>query len=537
MQSLSPAPNAAPYVKVAVRSSGGDGSRVFVVDAPACGTIADVKRLLCCPPHSMCRDESALLLVLKGEGAAVAICSQFELNLMLSHSGSILHDDAVVSSASTMDASFVTVISLVSVSPNSEVQPQATAAARPPPPAPSVSAPTASDVTKDDASGPSHSHATSAAAAAVPSDESAPSLSSPAKFSSHSPAPAAACVQPGSLVRIEGLQSKPQHNGRTGIVCGALDQESGRCTVEVDASDAGPSFQISIRPANLTLLPATHPLQCQSAPLTSGNTVTPPAQAVEQGSRVRIEGLQAKPHMNGRTGVVQGAFNQESERWTVDLAADGARPACRGSFRAANLRLIPSHDFNTQWVDESGRVWPKNVEFSRQCAKGHALAPLGERCGLAGMRLMCRLCHCFCRRDCEEAANWLICAVDAGCCGQYAVCCSCAPSPCAAAAVCAGSDNFRTLVSCSVEYVVRGLMFCVAGCGSAVSVLAAVDAGLIAGLHDNVSVLSNVRATVHVVQPRQRDAASDGAERHCTPCWSSDVVHQPHVEQRVRRHA
>ena len=115
MQSLSPAPNAALNVKVAVRSSGGDGSRVFVVDAPACGTIADVKRLLCCPPHSMCSDKSALLLVLKGEGAAVAVCSQFELNLMLSHSGSILHDDAVVSSASSMDASFVTAISATEV--------------------------------------------------------------------------------------------------------------------------------------------------------------------------------------------------------------------------------------------------------------------------------------------------------------------------------------------------------------------------------------------------------------------------------------
>jgi hypothetical protein len=42
-------------------------------------------------------------------------------------------------------------------------------------------------------------------------------------------------------------------------------------------------------------------------------------------------------------------------------------------------------------VDEGGRVWPKNVDFSRQCAKGHALAPLGERGGLANKRLMCRL--------------------------------------------------------------------------------------------------------------------------------------------------
>ena len=58
-------------IHVAVRSSGGDGSRVFVVEAPARGTIADVKRLLCIAPHSVCSEASELELVLKGEGAAV----------------------------------------------------------------------------------------------------------------------------------------------------------------------------------------------------------------------------------------------------------------------------------------------------------------------------------------------------------------------------------------------------------------------------------------------------------------------------------
>ena len=100
-------------------------------------------------------------------------------------------------------------------------------------------------------------------------------------------------------------------------------------------------------------------------------------------------------------------------------------------------------------VDEGGRVWPKNVDFLRQCAKGHALAPLGD-CGGdgGGMRLMCRLCHSFCRRDSDEAASWLTCSVVAGCCGGYAVCCSCARVPSAAAAVTsAGSGDFCTLVS------------------------------------------------------------------------------------------
>jgi hypothetical protein len=346
----------------------------------------------------------------------------------------------------------------------------------------------------------------SAAATAAPS-------SSPVKTAAQSPAPAAATLQDGSRVRIEGLQAKPQHNGRTGAICGGLDQESGRWTVAVDASDACPAFQISVRPANLTPLPAIDidALQRPSTSSASSTKCNPPAKALHDGSRARVEGLQAKPHMNGRTGVVCGAFDQETGRWTVDLVADGARPACRGTFRAANLRLIPSHNFSTEWVDEGGRAWPKNVDFSRQCAKGHALAPLGERGGRADRRLMCRLCHCFCERSCDEASRWLMCSEDAGCCGEYAVCCSCAQLPSVAAAACAGSDDFCTQVSCRVALFVRGVTWLIAGRGGAVPVLAAVDGGLLAGPHDHVAVLPAVCAAVHVVQPRQRDGAADGA--------------------------
>ena len=76
------APGAAAIL-VAVRSSGGDGSRVFVIEAPARSTIADVKRLLCLPPHSVCSDAPALELVLKGEGAAAARALLFVLHLTL----------------------------------------------------------------------------------------------------------------------------------------------------------------------------------------------------------------------------------------------------------------------------------------------------------------------------------------------------------------------------------------------------------------------------------------------------------------------
>ena len=220
---------------------------------------------------------------------------------------------------------------------------------------------------------------------------------------------------------------------------------------------------------------------------TAAQSPAPAAATLQDGSRVRIEGLQAAPQMNGRMGVICGGFDEDTGRWTVDVAAEGARAACRGTFRAANLRLIASHNFSTEWVDEGGRVWPKNVDFSRQCARGHALAPLGKRGGLTDRRLMCRLCHCFCERDCDEAARWLMCSEDAGCCGEYAVCCGCARLPNAAAAACAGSDDFQTQVSCRAALFVRkGVTCLIAGRGGAVPVVAAVDGGLVAGPHDDV---------------------------------------------------
>jgi len=272
-----------------------------------------------------------------------------------------MHDHTALS-ALTEDSLFTAVL-LASGGPRGKMQPQSTPASHAVHAAPSVSVPTAIDAGNCASDGVLSSPSTSAVAAAASGNESAACSSSPAK---------------------------------------------------------------SLTPS-LALAPLT----------------------IKEGARVRIEGLQTAPHMNGRTGVICGEFDQQSGRWTVKIAADGARPASRGSFRAANLHLIPSHNFGTEWVDEDGCVWPKDVNFSHQCAKGHALVPLGDCSGVGGgPRLMCRLCHSFCGRDCHEAASWLICSDHVSCCGEYAVCSSCVHAPSAAPVVCAGSDNFHTLVSC-----------------------------------------------------------------------------------------
>ena len=304
----------------------------------------------------------------------------------------------------------MTAVLLVSGNSCDPIQPQSTTAAyaslahRQ---SPSVSAPAAIDVCSRIASSVSLSPPPDAASIVQTHHEAAPSQS-PGKAAEQFLAPAAATVQEGSRVCIASLQVKPQHNGRTGVVCSAFDQESGRWTVAVEASDAGPTFQISIRPSNLVLLPDIDMPQSLPPPSALPNNCSPPPKAVEHGSRVRIEGLLLKPQVNGRTGIVCGGFDQEAGRWTVDIDADGSNPSYRVLFRPANLCVIPSHNFSTEWVDEGGRVWPKNVDCSRQCAKGHKLAPLGNRAGRVYLRLMCRLCHCFCGCDCNDAASCFI---------------------------------------------------------------------------------------------------------------------------------
>ena len=54
-----------------------------------------------------------------------------------------------------------------------------------------------------------------------------------AAAASAAPAPDPASARrlaPGSRVRIEGLQGRPDMNGRTGVICGALQQASMVCS-------------------------------------------------------------------------------------------------------------------------------------------------------------------------------------------------------------------------------------------------------------------------------------------------------------------
>ena len=246
---------------------------------------------------------------------------------------------------------------------------------------------------------------------------------------------------------------------------------------------------------------------------TTASPPTPSAAAVREGSRVRIEGLQAKPEMNGRRGVVRGGFNAQSGRWTVEVAADEVGPTCVGSFRAANLCVMdvrassapptPAVNVATEWLDELGCVCPKAVDYASQCPKGHALAPLaGGGCGAAAQRVMCRICH-TCAQS-EQAALWLVCSV-AGCCAGYAVCDGCVRALHQAPAAVAAGEGFSSQVNRAAGAAPVLWLTCAAA-GRLAAVLA-VDAGAVwrvARPADDVAVREDVPAAPNVAAAEQR---------------------------------
>ena len=229
---------------------------------------------------------------------------------------------------------------------------------------------------------------------------------------------------------------------------------------------------------------------------------------------MRIERLQAKPEMNGRTGVVRGAFNAQSGRWTVEVAADEVGPASLGTFRPANLCVIdvrpssapptPAVNFATEWLDELGCVCPKAVDYASQCPKGHLLVPFaGGGCGASAQRVMCRICH-TCAQS-EQAALWLVCSV-AGCCAGYAVCDGCISALHQAPAAVAAGEGFSFQVNRRAAGAAPVLWLTSAATGRLAAVLA-VDARAVWRVGwppDDVAVREDVPAAPNVAAAEQR---------------------------------
>ena len=656
--SLEP-PAAAPVsIKVTARSCRGDGTRLFAVEvAAADGTIADVKRLLCSTPHCMCSDAAALVLVLKGKGAAIPRATPFSIfhfNIKHLQIGSILHDDTALTSAALTEDSVLTAVILARGCPCLPPQQRPSAAAQPSPDvcvASTVSAPTFIDGESanfveipsvcsegsDDGGDCLVEEFSGAFAVVKPkqmtslqltqmirehcASDSSPSLSSPVDVKSlhavTSPQPLspsnssfsdAATIQQGSHVRIQGLQAKPHLNARAGVVRGDFNWESGRWTVEVDADGTSPAFLGLFRPANLlpqvpSANPAQTPAQTPAATASAGPALKMPLpitvsqdgksttlhstrdgkdfsiemptrlfrqiepymasvcarnpsikdeasrfyglqhasearEALKQGAGVRIEDHRANPELNGLKGVVCEHVNDGSGTVKVRTDADATKPSLNVTIPRQSLKVIPKHNLSTEWLDEHGVVCPKNVDFGRQCPKGHALAASG--CGCSSEQLLCRICHCY-SRVCDEACRWLVCSLVEGCCGGYAVCDKCsAASPAAHTA----SNQWHTFcfsVCILKEFASHTVFFTrnliiAAGCQFALPVLAALHNSTVSEAHHYISVLPNVHQASHVTQLQQSCKRASGCLRLRETRRSRDMVREPHLGQLHRGH-
>jgi len=210
----------------------------------------------------------------------------------------------------------------------------------------------------------------------TPITPKSPCSSTQAPHPAPSPTAPSPSLTPGCRVRIHSLVAKPHLNARTATLHAACDAATGRCTVRLEGSGSSAQAEdlVSIRLENLEIITASEglaaggpacatsddaacsgahlqPPAAHAAPAPAVAPPTPPPatevqqeqQAIDlqQGQRVIITGLQAKPEMNGATGVICDVFNAQTGRWTVQI--DSAPPA-RGSFRPGNLRRVPPLD-------------------------------------------------------------------------------------------------------------------------------------------------------------------------------------------------
>ena len=180
---------------------------------------------------------------------------------------------------------------------------------------------------------------------------------------------------------------------------------------------------------------------------------------------------------------------------SVSNSDTGASAAAVPSIQPA----APSINVATEWLDEDGRVCPKNVDYATQCPKGHPLAPFTHHSSAAAhaqQRLLCRVCHESIEREhASQSPGWFTCSV-AGCSGGYTVCGSCATALSGVRAAAAASDDVPVLVSlqcipccyccfCTAiftHYRIQGISL------EYLSIVAAARVCAVAGSHDDLAI-------------------------------------------------
>mmetsp|Transcript_106942 Transcript_106942/g.297816 ORF Transcript_106942/g.297816 Transcript_106942/m.297816 type:complete len:264 (+) Transcript_106942:121-912(+) len=117
------------------------------------------------------------------------------------------------------------------------------------------------------------------------------------------------CLLAGVRVCLVSLQNKAELNGCHGALV-EFQPQAQRWTVRLDGTDE----VIRVHPQNLSVLLAPSGGRAPASPVARHR--------LEAGAQVRLEGLQGRPELNGKQGVLV-EFSTEANRWKVKLHPAG----------------------------------------------------------------------------------------------------------------------------------------------------------------------------------------------------------------------
>ena len=174
-------------------------------------------------------------------------------------------------------------------------------------------------------------------------------------------------VDPGSRVKLSGLEARPELNGATGVVVG--DKQRGRVPVRLDTTDwKRPPMLFKVTNVTLEAEPDTTDQRslagCKEAYrarfedrqphcwgmidscLEARRSCGPSQPRPLLGRRVLLHGLQARPELNGACGRAI-SYEEAKERFAVILLGRSGHETAPLLLRAANLEAVSQEDETT----------------------------------------------------------------------------------------------------------------------------------------------------------------------------------------------
>jgi hypothetical protein len=284
---------------------------------------------------------------------------------------------------------------------------------------------------------------------------------------------------------------------------------------------------------------------CHTATITQTTSVT------KQGSREFVLTFM-QPELRYH---IRATTSEQRDRWADALQSCITRASALVPSQAAavlsslpkcDAKLSPAAaavDFATEWLDELGKICPKNVDYATQCPKGHALISFDGSCAAETQQqgdaeVTCRCCDITSQR--KLAHLWRTCSVS-GCCGGYAVCIACASALVSPTAAPTGFDFPSEVARVLYEMacvLVADVVDISSGAGRQRVVPAAAEGAVEALVKspDCGASLPNVDQAQDVHATRQLGSGADVQREHAAVCRPGHVLCKSHLGQRVCRH-